>query len=252
MSLNDLKNLDVTVSMKSTSDAIKSAIEMLSPDLKTGGASCSPNDQEILSAINQKLLEVEEEFYRPLDAPEVFEQLKGIASTAGNASLEGYCQGQMNLLKANDLHFQGYTALFYGDCVEATRFLKQAVDFAPDHPVAGVDLEKAEKRLAKAPEELAKAEAAIEKAPDKSANWLKKANALVTMGKMEEALPFFDKAIELDPTSPDAMAKKGATLEGMGKFVEAVTLFHKVLTIKPNSQIAKKGLNLSEYFTGER
>jgi hypothetical protein len=45
------------------------------------------------------------------------------------------------------------------------------------------------------------------------------------------------------------MAKKGAALEGLGRFDEAVVLFNKVLEEKPTSQIAKKGLNLAEYFS---
>lgn len=241
MDLKDLKELDVTYSMKGTADAINKAIGQL-----TDG--CSVQDKEILTVINQKLLEVDEAFDRPLDSPEIFGKLRGVASAAGQSDLAGYCQKQVNMIEANELHFKGYTILFYGDCVAASKLLKQAAELAPEHPLATIDLEKTEKRLAKADGELVKAETGIEKNPDKTINWLKKANALVTMGKLEEALPVFDRAIEQDPMGVDAMAKKGAALEGLGRFDEAVRLFHKVLEIKPTSQIAKKGLNLAEYF----
>jgi Flp pilus assembly protein TadD len=69
------------------------------------------------------------------------------------------------------------------------------------------------------------------------------------MGKLEEAMQYFDKAISLDPGNPDALGKKGAALEGLGRFNEAVPLFNRALEIKPNSLIAKKGLNLADYFT---
>ena len=245
MSLEELKGLDVTYSMKGTADAINKVIGQL-----TDG--CSVQDKEILTVINQKLLEVDEAFDRPLDSPEIFGKLKGIASAAGQSDLAGYCQKQVNMIEANELHFKGYTELFYGNCVTASRLLKQAAELAPDHPLATIDLEKTEKRLAKAHGELVKAETGIEKDPDKTINWLKKANALVTMGKLEEALGVFDTAIKLDPEGVDAMAKKGAALEGLGRFDEAMGLFHKVLETKPTSQIAKKGLNLAEYFGENR
>jgi len=252
MSLDNLKNLDVTLSMKTTAQEIDGAIGMLSADLCSGKAAGSSSDKEILTVINLKLREVDEAFDRPLDSPDIFKKLKNIATTAGQADLKGYCQKQVNMIEANELHFKGYTELFYGNCVTACELLRKAADIAPEHPLAAIDLEKVEKRLAKADDEIVKAELGIDKNPSKAVNWLKKANAMVTMGKLEEALPIFDKAIGLDADNPDAMAKKGAALEGLGRFDEAVTLFNKVLETKPTSQIAKKGLNLADYFTGNR
>jgi|GEM_PF-3558541 len=246
MNINELKSLDVTQSMKGTAKAINEAIDSLSGELRDGKGCGSAQDQEVLGVINQKLLEVDNAFDRPLDSPEVFQRLKGIASAANQVALESYCQEQVDMIKANDLHFKGYTILFYGDCVTASKLLKEAAEIAPKHPLAAIDLEKAEKRLAKAEDELYKAETTIEKKPEKPDGYLKKASALVTMGKLEESLPVFDRAIALD--SLDAMAKKGAALEGLGRFDEAVVLFNKVLEEKPTSQIAKKGLNLAEYF----
>ncbi len=239
MSLDNLKTLDVTLSMKGTTDAINKAIGQLSD-----GKSAA--DKEILTIINSKLLEVDEAFDRPLDAPEVFVKLKDIASNAGNSNLEGYCQEQVNMLKANELHFKGYTWLYFGDCVNAIKYLKEAAELAPSHPVATIDLEKAEKRLDKADAEIDKADIQIDKNPGKADAWLKKANAMVIKGQLQESLAVYDKAIALD--SLDAMAKKGAALEGLGKFDEAIKLFNKVLEVKPTSQIAKKGMNLAEYF----
>lgn len=249
MILEELKNLDVSNSMGSTAQAINDAISTLSDGLRKGNEA-TIQDREVLEVIMRKLLEVDEAFYRPLDSPETFKTLKPIAAVAGQGELETYCQEQVNMLKANDLHFKGYTALYYGDCVTSAKYLKEAKELAPKHPLAAIDLEKAEKRLAKAEGELAKAEDGIDKNPNKVQNWLKKANALVTMGELEDALPIFDRAIGLEPENPDALAKKGAALEGLGRFDEAVPIFNKVLEIKPNSQIAKKGLNLAKYFTG--
>lgn len=242
MSIEELKNLDVTLSMIRTTEAIMGAINSLN-----GGA----GDSMALDVIRQKLLEVDEAFERPLDSPEVFLKLKGIAHNAGKADLEAYCQEQVNMIAANDLHFKGYTQMFYGDCVKATKLLGEAAKLAPKHPLASKDLKTAQKRLDKANEDLVKAQLQIEKNPDKSDSWLKKATALVTMGKTEEAMHYFDKALALDPNNPDALGKKGAALEGQGKFKEALPLFHKALSIKPASQIAKKGINLADYFSGE-
>lgn len=241
MSLEELKNLDVTLSMKGTADAINSAIGQL-------GDGKSARDREILAVINDKLLEVDEAFDRPLDSPETFVKLKDIASAAGNAELERYCQEQVNMIEANDLHFKGYTWLYFGNCVKATEYLGRAAELAPTHPVAQIDLDKARKRLDKAPGELDKAEIQIDKKPDKVDAWLKKANALVTMGRTQEALPVFDRVISLDPGNDSALAKKGAALLGLGRHADAVKMFEAALEIKPNSQIGKKGLNLVEYF----
>ena len=244
MSIEELKNLDVTLSIKGTTEAILKAIDTLDGDF------CSLENSKTLDVINAKLLEVDEAFERPLDSPEVFSRLKGIASKAGKNDLEAYCQEQINMIAANDLHFKGYTQMFYGDCVKATKLLAEAAKLAPKHPLAAKDLKTAEKRLAKAGEDLVKAPLQIEKNPDKPESWLKKATALVTMGRTEEAMEYFDKALALDPNNPDALGKKGAALEGQGKFREAVPLFTKALVIKPTSQIAKKGLNLADYFSG--
>jgi tetratricopeptide (TPR) repeat protein len=240
MSLEELKNLDVTLSIKGTTEAIMKVIDTLN-----GG----PGDGAALDVIRQKLLEVDEAFERPLDSPEVFSRLKGIAAKAGKKDLEAYCQEQVDMIAANDLHFKGYTQMFYGDCVKATELLGKAAKLAPKHPLAAKDLKTAQNRLDKAMSELSKADAMISKDPSKSEAWAKKASALVTMGKLEEAMQYFDKAIALDPGNPDALGKKGAALEGLGRFNEAVPLFNKALEIKPNSLIAKKGLNLADYFT---
>jgi tetratricopeptide (TPR) repeat protein len=242
MSIEELKNLDVTLSMKGTTDSILKAMGTLN-----GG----PGDSATLDVIRQKLLEVDDAFERPLDSPEVFQRLKGIAQKAGKKDLEAYCQEQGDMIAANDLHFRGYTQMFYGDCVRATELLGQAARLAPKHPLAAKDLKTAQNRLDKAAAELSKAEAQIGKDPNKSEAWTKKATALVTMGKTQDALQYFDKAIGLDPNNADALGKKGAALEGLGKFKEAVPLFKKALQIKPTSQIAKKGLNLADYFAGE-
>ncbi len=210
-----------------------------------------PGDGAILDVIRQKLLEVDDAFERPLDSPEVFQKLKGIAQKAGKSDLEAYCQEQVDMIAANDLHFKGYTQMFYGDCVKATELLGKAAKLAPKHPLAAKDLKTARNRLDKAGAELAKAEQQIQKNPDKSEAWLKKASALVTMGKTSEAMQYFDKAIAMDSNNADALGKKGAALEGLGKFKEAVPLFQKALSIKPTSQIAKKGLNLADYFSGD-
>jgi len=242
MTLEELKNLDVTLSMKGTTDSILKAMGTLN-----GG----PGDGAILDVIRQKLLEVDDAFERPLDSPEVFQKLKGIAQKAGKKDLEAYCQEQVDMIEANDLHFKGYTQMFYGNCIAATELLGKAAKLAPKHPLAGKDLKTALNRLDKAGAELSKAEAQIGKDPNKSEAWNKKATALVTMGRTDEAMQFFDKAIALDPNNADALGKKGAALEGQGKFKEAVPLFKKALQIKPTSQIAKKGLNLADYFAGE-
>ncbi|MCK5024582.1 MAG: tetratricopeptide repeat protein [Thermoplasmata archaeon] len=241
MSLENLKTLDVTLSMKGTADAINRAIGQLNDG-------CSAQDKEILAVINRKLLEVDEAFDRPLDSPEIFVKLKNIASSAGNSNLESYCQEQVNMIKANELHFKGYTWLYFGDCVNATKYLREAAEIAPKHPLAAIDLEKAEKRLAKADAEIEKAEIQIDKNPDKADAWLKKANAMVIKGQLEESLAVYDRVIVLNPDNPDAMAKKGAALEGLGQFDEAIKMFERALEIKPASQIAKKGMNLVEYF----
>ena len=175
MDLNDLKELDVTYSMKTIAQAIENAMGMLGSDLLSGKDAGTAQDREILTVINQKLLEVDEAFDRPLDSPDIFGKLKGIASAAGQSDLTTYCQKQVNMLEANELHFKGYTELFYGNCVTASRLLKQAAELAPEHPLATIDLEKTEKRLAKADGELVKAEAGIEKNPDKTVNWLNEA-----------------------------------------------------------------------------
>ena len=159
MSIDELKTLDVTLSMKGTTDMILKAMGTLS-----GG----PGDSATLDVIRQKLLEVDDAFERPLDSPEVFQKLRAIAQKAGKKDLEIYCQEQVDMIAANDLHFKGYTQMFYGDCVKATELLGKAAKLAPKHPLASKDLKTAQNRLYQAGAELAKAEQQIQKNPDKS------------------------------------------------------------------------------------
>jgi len=96
-SLDNLKKLDVTNSMKGTEQAINDAMGELSAELKNGKGSASQKDNEILTVINQKLKEVDDAFDRPLDSPETFKKLCGIAKAAGQKDLEKYCTSRATL-----------------------------------------------------------------------------------------------------------------------------------------------------------
>ena len=90
MSLDNLKKLDVTLSMSGTTEAILAEIGKV-------GDGKSAADKEALAVIYKKLVEVDEAFDRPLDSPETFVKLKDIAQNAGNADLQKYCQAQVNM-----------------------------------------------------------------------------------------------------------------------------------------------------------
>ena len=86
MNMTELNNLDVTDSMQNNIKIIRSIINGLGVDPKNPGAITGDQEQMIKNTIDkldQKIDEIEDYFWRPLDSPEVYEMLKNLAAAIG-------------------------------------------------------------------------------------------------------------------------------------------------------------------------
>ncbi|MCK4444879.1 MAG: tetratricopeptide repeat protein [Thermoplasmata archaeon] len=247
-----LENLDVTVDMGENVRVIQKAISDLGFRRDAAGnvqIDDSSRAKGVLENIDQKIDEAEDYFWRPLDSPEVYSDLRDLASTVGDSARKNKYQKKIDRIKANDLEFKGRIESFYGNQAEAFKFYEQAVALTPDHPLAGPGKEKTAKSLEKAKKDVEKLESSITAKAEDGGFWYKYALCHLTLGNLEDASGYFDKAIKFSPDNPDAYAKKGTTLESMKRYEDARPFFEKALELKPSSMIAKRGLNYISYFT---
>jgi tetratricopeptide (TPR) repeat protein len=252
--MSNIDNLDVTDSMKNNIDIIRCVINDLGVDPENPGTVSSEQQQRIKSTIeiiDRKIDEIEDYFWRPLDSPEVYQMLKGLAAAVGQEDKVSKFNKKLNRIAANDLEFKGRVQNFFGNNTEALKYYEQAVALSPDHELASAGCEKAKKSLAKAKVELPKLEKKIIDKPGDIKTLYKYALALLNLNRIDEAIKAFDKLTQLDPNNPDVWAKRGTATESQGKYEESKNYFDKALELKPSSTTAKRGKNYALYFLGE-
>lgn len=250
--MTSLENLDVTLDMGENVKAILNALSDIGFQRDASGnvqVQDSSRAKDVLAEIDVKVDEAEDYFWRPLDSPEVYTDLKDLATTLGDAAREHKFEKKINRIKANDLEFKGRIEAFYGNQAEAYKYYEEATDLSPDHPLAGPGKEKAFKAVEKAKNDLEKFERSVDDKANDGTFWYKYAVCNLTLGNLENASECFDNAIKYSPDNPDAYAKKGTTLQSMKRYEEARPFFEKAQELKPNSMIAKRGLNYITYFT---
>jgi tetratricopeptide (TPR) repeat protein len=239
--IHELEDLDVT-------DSMQRDIEIISQVLDTVDTLNKNDALEKLDVIHQKVVEIEEYFWRPLDSPKIYERLREIASQLGEEDKAQKYESQLALFKANELEFKGRVQDFFGNKKRALEFYSKALELVPDHELASPAQKKAEKNIEKAQKELAVVERKLEIHSEDPKLWLRYGLALVNLGEVERAIQCFDKVIELEPQNPDAWARRGCAMESLGDFFEAKRYLEKALELKPTSLIAKRGLNYADYF----
>ncbi len=252
--MTSLKDLDVTDNMQNNIKIIQSVLDELGVNTKDP-ASIEVNKKQqiasILEEIDQKIDEIEDYFWRPLDSPEVYGQLKELAVAIGKENKAEKFQKKLNRIKANELEFKGRVQNFYGNNTEALKYYEEALKLASDHELASTSRNKASKSLAKARENLTKLEHKLADKPGDIKALMEYGKALLNLNRVEDAIKAFDKLIERDPNNSDAWTKRGTALESIGKYEESKKYFDKAMEIKPSSTTAKRGKNYALYFLGE-
>lgn len=252
--MTSLKDLDVTDNMQINIKIIQNVLDSLGINAEEPGSINSNKKQQIepiLEEIDQKIDEIEDYFWRPLDSPEVYEQLKNLAIAIGKENKAKKFEKKLNRIEANKFEFKGRVQNFYGNNTEALKYYEEALLLAPDHELAGSSREKAGKSLARARDDLPKLERKIIDKPGDVKFLLKYGQALLNLNRVTEAIKTFDKLIERDPNNPDAWARRGTALLSIGKYEESKRYFEKALELKPTSTTAKRGKNYALYFLGE-
>jgi tetratricopeptide (TPR) repeat protein len=252
--MTSLKDLDVTDNMQDNIKIIQGVLDDLGINTKDPGSIEANKKQQIasiLEEIDQKIDEIEDYFWRPLDSPEVYGQLKDLAVAIGKDNKAEKFQNKLNRIEANELEFKGRVQNFYGNNTEALKYYEEALRLAPDHELAGTSREKASKSLSKARENLPKLEKKLVDKPGDIKALMEYGKALLNLNRVEEAITTFDRLIERDPNNPDAWARRGVAMESIGKYEESKKYFDKAMEIKPSSTTAKRGKNYALYFLGE-
>jgi tetratricopeptide (TPR) repeat protein len=249
-----LDDLDVTDNMQDNIKIIQSVINGLGVDSKNPSSINADQKQVIgnlLEEIDKKIDEIEDYFWRPLDSPEIYEQLKNLAVAIGRNNKAEKFQTKLNRIEANELEFMGRVENFYGNNTEALKYYEQALELSPDHELASTSRDKASKSLARAKEQLPKLEKKLLDKPGDTKALFKFGQGLLNMNRPDEAIKIFDKLIEREPDNPDAWARRGTSMLSQKKYEESKKYFEKALEIKPTSTTAKRGKNYALYFLGE-
>jgi tetratricopeptide (TPR) repeat protein len=252
--MNALDNLDVTDNMKENIKIIQKVIEGLGVNASQPGSINSDTKQNIetiLDKIDQKIDEIEDYFWRPLDSPEVYEQLKSLAIAIGKQNKADKFQKKLNRIEANEFEFKGRVQNFYGNNTEALKYYEEALKLTSDHELATTGKEKALKSVNRARENLTKLENKIINKPGDVKALMNYGRALLNLNKVEDSIKIFDKLIDKDPENPDSWARRGTAMLSVGKYEESKEYFEKALEIKPSSTTAKRGKNYALYFLGE-
>jgi len=239
--IRELMDLDVSDSMKRNIEALLSAMDIINMANKSEA-------KEKLEKIHQKILEIEEYFWRPVDSKGIYEKLISLADELGEKEKSKHYNTQINLSSANELEFKGRVQDFYGNKVKAVEYYAKALELVPIHELALPAHNKALKSIEKARDEIVKIERKVGSNNEDAKLWFKFGVAHLNLGEIERAIECFDKTIELDPSDPDAFARRGTAMESLGDYSGAKKYLEKALELKPTSMLAKRGMNYAEYF----
>ena len=239
--LQELVELDVSDSMKRNIDALFRAIDSIETEKQSEA-------KEKLNRIHDKILEIEEYFWRPVDSQDVYRRLIPIAAQLQEKKKEEHYGFQIRLYEANELEFAGRVQDFYGNKLKALEYYSKALELVPEHELALPGHGKVLKSLEKARAEADKLERKLQTQDDDPKLWFRYGVALLSLGDVNKAIECLDRAIELDPSDPTAWARRGTAMESLGEYEEAKKYFERALELKENSMLAKRGLNYAEYF----
>jgi tetratricopeptide (TPR) repeat protein len=86
---------------------------------------------------------------------------------------------------------------------------------------------------------------ALEIEPNHAYVWIKKASALVDLGKLNEVIQCIDKALEIEPNDAPTWNNKGLVLAKLGKYDEAIQCYDRALEIDPYNDQIKQNRNIA-------
>ncbi|MGA1821471.1 MAG: tetratricopeptide repeat protein [Thermoplasmatota archaeon] len=237
-----LKGLDPSDSMSAAMDAIADLLGAVEKDMDNSKAAGA------LELIRKKDRETRDYYMRPLDDDSIYHRLIQVHSVRGEVDLVDSYRRCLDLRQARKWTILGDSIGIMGNNMRAVSLLKRALFFGPmDDVVDEVRsaLEKAEKRVAKASQNLEKSRTKVEADPDDVKALKQLASYLLDLDMMDEAVKINNKALKMDKMDFDNQYMKGCILFSKGKFKESKNLFEKLKEANPKSMNAKRAYNWS-------
>lgn len=167
----------------------------------------------------------------------------GLAEDA-KTTLQQVLKLQKNNLPA--LEILGLINATSGAHLEATKYLKKAVQINPNNPSTQYNLAKALVDSGDLSASLPHHEKAIKLAPHNVDAWINYGKTLSLQGRHRDALLAFDKVISIEPGHSEIKLNRGIALRGLGLSEDALQEFNKLLELSPNHYLAlvNKGITL--------
>ncbi len=236
----ELENLDVAMNMNNN-------ISLLLKVLCEVKELSDSEQDELMKIIEEKVLEIETYFYRPVDSREVYEKLSSVLRERGETKKADEFHTRIARMDSNLFEFKGRLHNFFGNNTKAMTYYKKSYEFWSDNESAQKGFVRSQNRVTRSTKQLSKIEKDALKRQD-AKSFIKYGQALADLGRMDEALDVYSKALEASPSSDEAMVRKGTALESLNRFEEAYELFKKALEINPKSMIARRGINYADYY----
>lgn len=160
------------------------------------------------------------------------------------ATLQQVLKLQKNNLPA--LEILGLIKAASGSHLEATKYLKRAVQINPNNPSTQYNLAKALIDSGDYNASLPHHEKATKLAPHNVDAWINFGKTLSLQGRHNDALFAFDKALAIEPNQNEIRLNRGIALRALGLGEEALKEFNSLLELSPSHYLAlvNKGITL--------
>lgn len=237
--LKKLSSLDPSDSMEETLESVEKVLEDLPPD--------ENEKREALDIIAEKEEAAREYYLRPFDSDSIYRNLSQIHQKMGNKEKADLYRRCLDMREARINTILGDSYSLMGINSRAVDHLQNALNLGPaEDLVEEIEktLVKAEKRVAKAEDEIEPLMMKLKRDPTHRNNLVKAVKHLIDLDRFDEAVQMADRGLDVYEEDPDLLFRKGCAYFGKGDREKAVDIFMPLLELNPNSNNYKRAVNL--------
>jgi tetratricopeptide (TPR) repeat protein len=238
-SLRKLSSLDPSDSMEETLEAVEKVLDGLPTD--------EDERRETLDIIAEKEKAARDYYLRPFDSDSIYRRLSEIHEQMGNNDKAEMYRKCLDMREARNSTILGDSFSLMGINSRAVGHLQNALNLGPaDDLVEEIErtLVKAEKRVAKAEDEIEPLMMKLERDPTHKNNLIKAVKHLIDLDRFQEAIHTADRGLDVYKNDPELLFRKGCAYFGMGDREKAMEIFIPLLEVNPNSNNYKRAVNL--------